>query len=91
MIQLTSSLQWDSSKLFGEQEPEVQNYINNVIATFDKQTTKEAIHNSDFYRVLTARYLGNGYVVEESFEYIEPVNGSGWNAIKSIRINCYAK
>ena len=91
MIQLTDTLQWDGTKEFYEQLPEVQNFISNVIATYDKTTTKEAIPNSPFFRVLTANYDSDGFTVVEKFEYQEPVSGSGWAAIKSRKVNCYAK
>lgn len=91
MIQLTDTLFWDESLIYDKQSNEVKNFIQNVIDTYDKATTKEAIPNSSLNRILTATYEDISFKIIERFEYIYNSNSDSWSALKSHKIECYAK
>lgn len=91
MIQLTDNIQWDESKSYKEQSNECKNFVQNVILTYDKVTTKESITMSELFRVLTATYkLSNGVNIVESFTYANSADDAGWAEIETYKIECYA-
>lgn len=91
MIQLTNTLQWDETIGYEGQSNEVKNFIQNVIASYDRTSEKEPIPNSSLFRPLSYSYELENAVVKQSFEYAEPASGAGWAAVKSEKIECYGK
>ena len=91
MIQLTDTLQWDESTGYEGQSNEVKNFIQNVIASYDRTSEKEPIPNSSLFRALSYSYDVGNAVIKQSFEYMEPASGAGWAAVKSEKIECYGK
>ena len=91
MIQLTETLQWDESIGYEGQSNEVKNFIQNVIASYDRTSEKEAIPNSSLFRPLTYSYDVGVAIIKQSFEYVESASGAGWAAVKTEKIECYGK
>lgn len=91
MIQLTDTLQWDELAGYEGQSNEVKNFIQNVIASYDRTSEKEPIPNSSLFRALSYSYDVGNAVIKQSFEYMEPASGAGWAAVKSEKIECYGK
>jgi hypothetical protein len=91
MIQLNKSLMWDDTTNFEGQSNEVKNFIQNVIASYDRTSIKEPIPNSSLFRPLSYLYEVENAIVKQSFEYVEPVNSAGWASVKSEKIECYGK
>lgn len=91
MIQLTDTLFWDSNLSYDNQTNEVKNFVQNVINTYDKITTKEPITNSSLNRILTATYNSDTFAIIEEFEYENEVNSDAWAALKTYKILCNGK
>lgn len=91
MIQLTDTLQWDETVGYEGQSNEVKNFIQNVIASYDRTSEKEPIPNGSLFRPISYSYELADAVINQSFEYAEPASGAGWAAVKSENIECYGK
>ena len=91
MIQLTNTLFWDDSLTYDNQKNEVKNFIQNVIDTYDRVTTKEAIPNSSLYRPKSIRYELDNVTIIELYSYRNPVLSDGWADVLTHKIDCYAK
>jgi len=81
MIQLTEQLQYDETKDFTEQTPEVQDYINQQMQAESERTT-----NAFCGRTEAETWQFTGYKIECKYNYLAPETAPNCFALASVVI-----
>lgn len=81
MIQLTTTLQYDTTLPFEQQTPEVQDYINQQMQAESERTT-----NAFCGRTEAETWQFTGYKIERKYNYLAPETGKNCFALGSTLI-----
>lgn len=81
MIQLTTTLQYDTTLPFEQQPPEVQDYINQQMQAESERTT-----NTFCGRTEAETWQFDGYKIERKYNYLAPETAPNCFALASVDI-----